>query len=107
MAIWAAILPSRTCCCTASGNNSTSARRRATHVVLRPKRRASSSIEQLSRLGVTGHAGVSWAPRDVRVANPAFDVTPARLVTALITEKGVVMKPTRAKLRALMSDARR
>ena len=64
-------------------------------------------IEQRSRLEVTGHAGVSWAPRDVRVANPAFDVTPARLVTALITEKGVVMKPTRAKLRALMGDAHR
>ena len=34
MAIWAAILPSRTCCCSASGNSSTNARRRATQAVL-------------------------------------------------------------------------
>ncbi len=50
-------------------------------------------------------AGKTWAPPDVRVANPAFDVTPARLVTALITEKGVVYAPTGARLRALMRDA--
>ena len=54
---------------------------------------------------VTLIAGKTWAPRDVRVANPAFDVTPARLVTALITKKGVVHAPTGARLRALMRDA--
>ena len=62
-------------------------------------------IEERGRDEVVGHAGKTWAPRGVRVANPAFDVTPARLVTALITEKGVVHAPTRAKLRALMRDA--
>jgi methylthioribose-1-phosphate isomerase len=35
-------------------------------------------------------AEVTIAPATTRVANPAFDVTPARLVTGLITEKGVV-----------------
>ena len=64
-------------------------------------------IEQRGAAEVTGHAGVTWAPKNVRVANPAFDVTPARLVTALITEKGVVMRPTKARLAALMDDARR
>ena len=62
-------------------------------------------IEERGRAEVVGHAGKMWAPRDVRVANPAFDVTPARLVTALITEKGLVYAPTGAKLRALMQDA--
>jgi methylthioribose-1-phosphate isomerase len=33
------------------------------------------------------------APSGVRVANPAFDVTPAELVTAIITERGVARAP--------------
>jgi len=53
MAICAAILPSRTNCWTTSGNSSTSASRRATQVVLRSKRRASSSIEQPSLLSIS------------------------------------------------------
>ncbi len=61
-------------------------------------------IEERGRSEVVGHAGREWVPQDVRVANPAFDVTPAGLVTALITEKGVVHAPTKAKLRALMRD---
>jgi methylthioribose-1-phosphate isomerase len=35
------------------------------------------------------------------VRNPVFDVTPADLVTALITEKGVIRKPDRGKITAL------
>jgi methylthioribose-1-phosphate isomerase len=34
--------------------------------------------------------------------NPAFDVTPAGLVTALITERGIVQRPDRAQIRALL-----
>ena len=60
-------------------------------------------IEERSREEVIGHAGVVWAPREVRVAHPAFDVTPARLVTALISERGVMHKPGRAKLRAWLA----
>ena len=44
-----------------------------------------------------------WAPVGVAVANPAFDVTPARLVTALITERGVIDKPNRARLRGFLA----
>ena len=62
-------------------------------------------IEQRGREEIIGHAGKTWAPRDVRVANPAFDVTPARLVTALITERGVVRGPNAAKIKALLRDA--
>ena len=44
------------------------------------------------------------APAHVEVANPAFDVTPARLVTAIITEKGVVRAPYEAGLKALFAQ---
>lgn len=57
-------------------------------------------IEERSAAEVTGHAGMHWAPAGVRVRNPVFDVTPAELVSALITERGVVLAPDAAKLRA-------
>jgi methylthioribose-1-phosphate isomerase len=47
---------------------------------------------------------VQLVPDGTRAANPAFDVTPARLVTALITERGVV-SATREGIAALF-DAR-
>ena len=58
-------------------------------------------IEERDASEVRGHAGVEWAPPGVRVRNPVFDVTPAELVTALITEKGIVRAPDRGKIAAL------
>jgi methylthioribose-1-phosphate isomerase len=58
-------------------------------------------IEERAAAEVRGYAGVEWAPAGVPARNPAFDVTPAELVTALITEKGVVRQPDRAKIAAL------
>ena len=58
-------------------------------------------IEERGAAEVTGYAGVRWAPEGVAVANPAFDITPAALVSALFTEKGVVERPDAAKIRAL------
>ena len=58
-------------------------------------------IEERGPEEVTGFGDARWAPQGVRVRNPAFDVTPAQLVTALITERGVVHRPDRAKLKAL------
>ncbi len=52
---------------------------------------------------VTGYRGARWAPEGVAVRNPAFDVTPAALITAIITERGVVRKPDRKKIQALIS----
>ena len=49
-------------------------------------------IEQRSADEVLGHAGVVWAA-DVPVNNPAFDVTPAALVTAWVTENGLWRPP--------------
>ena len=41
------------------------------------------------------------APEQVDAYNPAFDVTPHNLITAIITEKGVVMKPDRPRIARL------
>ena len=58
-------------------------------------------IEERGPEEVTGFGDARWAPQGVRVRNPAFDVTPAQLVTALITERGVVHRPDRDRLREL------
>jgi methylthioribose-1-phosphate isomerase len=60
-------------------------------------------IEERAATEVTGFRETQWAAQGVKVRNPSFDVTPAELVTALITEKGVVNAPDRDKLRALFS----
>jgi methylthioribose-1-phosphate isomerase len=62
-------------------------------------------IEERGAEEVTGYRDARWAPQGVSVRNPAFDVTPAELVTGIITEKGVVMHPTREKLQSLISTA--
>ena len=50
-------------------------------------------IEERSPSEITGYGGARWAPEGVAVANPAFDITPAGLVSALVTEKGVLVRP--------------
>jgi methylthioribose-1-phosphate isomerase len=50
-------------------------------------------IEERAADEVTHPRGTQIAPNGVEVMNPAFDVTPAHLVTAIITEKGVVRPP--------------
>jgi len=58
-------------------------------------------IEERSRDEVLGFRDYRWAPEGVSVRNPAFDVTPAELVTALITENGVVYHPNIQNISAL------
>ncbi|MBF0180043.1 MAG: S-methyl-5-thioribose-1-phosphate isomerase [Magnetococcales bacterium] len=60
-------------------------------------------IEQRNPAEVTHFRGVRTAPEGVGVFNPAFDVTPAELVTALVTEKGVVRPPSVEGIRALFA----
>ncbi len=50
-------------------------------------------IEQRAAEEVTHVFGVAVAPEGVRVENPAFDVTPHRYVTAIVTERGVARPP--------------
>jgi len=59
-------------------------------------------IEERPAEEVTGYRGSRWAPEGVKVRNPAFDVTPAELVSALITERAVVPQPDTAKVKALL-----
>jgi methylthioribose-1-phosphate isomerase len=59
-------------------------------------------IEERSSKEITEGFGKRTAPEGVATFSPAFDVTPANLVTALITEKGVIEAPDEAKIRALL-----
>ena len=61
-------------------------------------------IEERAAAEVTGHGDTQWAPTGVTVRNPVFDVTPAELVTALITERGVVFAPALEKIRRLLAN---
>jgi methylthioribose-1-phosphate isomerase len=58
-------------------------------------------IEQRAAEEVTEGFGKLTAPEGVKVYSPAFDVTPAALVTAIITEKGVARAPYIESLQAL------
>ncbi len=62
-------------------------------------------IEQRAASEVTHVFGVPVAPDNVRVENPAFDVTPNRYVTAIITECGVARPPYTESLRKLGTTA--
>ncbi len=59
-------------------------------------------IEQRAAAEVTHVFGHPVAPPETAVENPAFDVTPARYVTAIITEKGVARAPYEQSLRDLV-----
>lgn len=58
-------------------------------------------IEERDPMEVTRLAGVELAPPGMAAANPAFDVTPARYIAAIVTERGVVRPPLEEGLRAL------
>ncbi|MBT6522969.1 MAG: S-methyl-5-thioribose-1-phosphate isomerase, partial [Methylococcales bacterium] len=55
-------------------------------------------IEERPSEEVTGYQNHQWAAEGVKVRNPAFDITPAELVTALITEKGIVSHPNKERI---------
>ena len=58
-------------------------------------------IEERDKREVTQIGGVTIAPKNVKVLNPAFDVTPNTLITAIITDKGVATKPFSNSLKKL------
>jgi methylthioribose-1-phosphate isomerase len=62
-------------------------------------------IEQRSPEEVTHVFGVPVAPENISVANPAFDVTPNRYVTAIVCERGVARQPYAESLRRLSEPA--
>ncbi len=58
-------------------------------------------IEERDKNEVTHIEDIPIAPKGVNVFNPAFDVTPAEYITAIITEKGIIEKPSAEKLKGL------
>ena len=64
-------------------------------------------VEERSAAEVTEIAGVRLAPSGTAVRNPAFDVTPAELVTAIVTEVGVLTAPYGAAIAGAMAHERR
>jgi len=50
-------------------------------------------IEERKSDEVTHFAGIPTAPKGVKVYNPAFDVTPAKLITGIVTEYGIIQPP--------------
>lgn len=59
-------------------------------------------IEQRDAREVTHSNGKQMTPHNCGIENPAFDVTPAKYVTAIITEKGVLTAPYAEGMRAMM-----
>ncbi|MBI4729433.1 MAG: S-methyl-5-thioribose-1-phosphate isomerase, partial [Acidobacteria bacterium] len=64
---------------------------------------AAIPVEERSPGEVTGVFGIPVAPRGTAARNPAFDVTPARFVTAIVTERGVARSPYRGALARLVA----
>jgi methylthioribose-1-phosphate isomerase len=63
-------------------------------------------IERRADSEVTHVFGVHVAPENIEVENPAFDVTPARYVTAIITERGIARAPYEESLKQAANERR-
>jgi len=58
-------------------------------------------IEERPQVEVTHHGGKQLTPNGVGICNPAFDVTPSKYITAIITERGVLSAPYTESLRQM------
>jgi methylthioribose-1-phosphate isomerase len=58
-------------------------------------------IEERPHVEVTHHGGKQLTPNGVGICNPAFDVTPAKYVTAIFTERGVLRAPYAESLKEM------
>lgn len=66
---------------------------------------AAIPVEEREPAEVLGFRDLSWAPQGVGAWNPAFDVTPAALISAIVTERGVHRPPYGASLAAAAGNA--
>jgi methylthioribose-1-phosphate isomerase len=64
-------------------------------------------IEERPAREVTHGFGARTAPEGVKVYNPAFDVTPARLITGIVTEVGLISTPDAARVTAALERGAR
>ncbi len=58
-------------------------------------------IEERPAVEVTHHGGKQLTPNGIGICNPAFDVTPAKYVTAIVTERGVLRAPYTESLKQM------
>ena len=61
-------------------------------------------IEERNPKEVTHVGTARLTPDGARIRNPAFDVTPAKYVTAIVTERGIASAPYADSLRALVDQ---
>jgi methylthioribose-1-phosphate isomerase len=66
---------------------------------------AAIEIEERRAEEVTEFRGVRIAPPGTEVRNPSFDVTPAELITGIVTEEGVIAAPYETGLAAAVASA--
>jgi methylthioribose-1-phosphate isomerase len=59
-------------------------------------------IEERAAEEITHFGLRSTAPKGVKVFNPAFDVTPAELISGIVTEYGVIQRPDSAKIQKML-----
>ncbi|MFZ5800618.1 MAG: S-methyl-5-thioribose-1-phosphate isomerase [Candidatus Omnitrophota bacterium] len=64
------------------------------------------TIEERDSKEVTQIMGRAIAPKGIKVYNPAFDVTPNQLITAIITEKGIIRPPYIKNIQRILKDAK-
>lgn len=60
-------------------------------------------IEERGEDEVLSPYGMRFAPEGARAWNPAFDVTPAELITAIVTERGILRPPYEEAIRGIVS----
>ena len=60
-------------------------------------------IEERNSEEVTHIQGVPIAPEGIKATNPAFDITPHKYISAIITEKGIIREPYMEGLRGIVS----
>jgi methylthioribose-1-phosphate isomerase len=58
-------------------------------------------LEEITRIG-----GVKLAPPGINILNPAFDITPAKYVTAIITEEGIIRPPYGTHIKQILNRGR-
>jgi methylthioribose-1-phosphate isomerase len=62
------------------------------------------AVDEVTHVTAEEHK-LRLAPEGVAVYNPAFDVTPAELITAIITERGVAQPPNEETIRKLLAPS--
>lgn len=62
-------------------------------------------LEERSAAEIWRATGAAEPPAGLRIANPAFDVTPAGLVDVLVTERGVIERPDAGRMRAVFASS--